>query len=122
MRVPPHLFVEPVTVESYAGQGAYGDSFADPVTVLGHVTAGRNARGGLRVSSSASGDEVVPAMRVLLPNPARLADGSGTVDPSELLTTESRVTSGAVTGTVEQVEEHRQPGTGAVVYVSGVLG
>jgi hypothetical protein len=120
--IPARWFVEPVAVETYAGSGAYGDEFAAAVTVLGHVTAGRNAAGGLRVKGSASGDEVVSQMRVLLPNPARLADGSGTVDPTTLLTPESRVTSGAVVATVEQVEEHRQPGTGAVVYVSGVLG
>lgn len=122
MIVPPHWFTEPVAVESYTGQGAYGDTFAAAVTVLGHVSSGRGTSGGRRVQSSASGDEVVSAMRVLLPNPARLADGTGTVDPVALLTAESRVTSGAVTATVEQVEEHRQPGTGAVVYVSGVLG
>lgn len=122
MIVPPHWFTEPVTVESYTGQGAYGDTFGAAVTVLGHISSGRGTVGGRRVQSSASGDEVVSAMRVLLPNPARLADGTGTVDPVALLTAESRVTSGAVVATVEQVEEHRQPGTGAVVYVSGVLG
>lgn len=122
MIVPPHWFAEEVTVESYAGQGAYGDSYAEPVTVLGHISSGRNSAGGVRVRSSASGDEVVPDMRLLLPNPTRLADGSGTVDPSELLTAESRVTSGAVSSTVLQVEEHRQPGTGVVVYVSAGLG
>lgn len=122
MRVPAKWFKEPVTVESYAGQGAYGDSFAAPVTVLGHISSGRSAAGGVQVRSSASGDEVVADQRLLLPNPARLADGSGTVDPSALLTAESRVTSGAISSTVIQVEEHRQPGTGAVVYVSGVLG
>lgn len=121
MIIPAHWFAEEVTVESYASQGAYGDSFAEPVTVLGHISSGRNVAGGVKVRSSSSGDEVVPDMRLMLPNPTRLADGSGTVDPSTLLTAESRVTSGAVSSTVIQVEEHRQPGTGAVVYVSGAL-
>lgn len=121
MRVPTKWFAEPVTIETYTGQGAYGDVFAAGVTVLGHVSSGRNAAGGLSVRSSSSGDEVVAAMRLMLPNPTRLADGSGTVDPTTLLTAESRVTSGAVVATVEQVEEHRQPGTGAVVYVSAAL-
>ena len=120
--IPPHLFVEPVTVESHAGQGAYGDNFAEPVTVLGHITTGAGSSGGgLRLGGSQTGDVVVSTMRVLLPNPTRKADGSGTVDPSALLTTESRVTSGAVSTTVAEVVEHRQPGTGVVVYVSGVL-
>lgn len=121
MIIPARWFAEAVTIETHAGQGAYGDTYAAAVTVLGHVTAGRSASGGVRVQSSGSGDEVVSAMRLLLPNPTRLADGSGTVDPTTLLTAESRVTSGAVVATVAQVEEHRQPGTGAVVYVSGVL-
>lgn len=116
MRVPTRWFVEPVTIETYTGQGAYGDAYAAAVTVLGHVSGGR------RVNRSGSSDEVVTERRVMLPNPARLADGSGTVDPSTVLTPESRVTSAAITGTATQVDEHRQPGTGAVVYVSAGLG
>ena len=115
MRIPARWFVEPVTVETYTGQGAYGDAYAAAVTVLGHVSGGR------RVQSSGAGDVVVTERRVLLPNPARLADGSGTVDPSAVLTPESRVTSGSVTGVIGRVDEHRQPGTGAVVYVSGEI-
>lgn len=116
MRIPARLFVEPVTVETYSGQGAYTDAYAPAVTVLGHVSGGR------RVSRLTDGEEVVAEQQVLLPNPARLADGSGTVDPSTVLTAESRITAGTVTGVVARVAEHRQPGTGVVVYVSGVLG
>lgn len=115
MILPARWFVEPVTIESYTGQSAYGDQFAAAVTVLGHIT------GGQRVQSSSTADVVVSAQRVMLPNPARLADGSGTVDPTELLTPESRVTSGSVVGKAGSVVQHRQPGTGAVVYVSGEI-
>lgn len=121
MRVPARWFAEPVTVETHQGQGAYGDTYAAGVTVLGHVTSGPQAPGGVRVELSTTGEEVVSQRRLLLPNPARLADGSGAVDPSVLLAPESRVTSGQLVATVGQVEEHRQPGTGAVVYVSGLL-
>jgi hypothetical protein len=110
--VSPQWFVEQITVEPYAGNGAYGDTYSEPVTVLGHVSGGRRA----------NASEVVSVRQVLLPNPCHRADGSGTVDPSTLLTPESRVTSGAVKATVTKVAEHRQPGTGVVVYVSGDLG
>lgn len=115
MRVPTRWFVEPVDVETYNGQGAYGDSYAPAVTVLGHISGGRRVQG-------SSTQEIVSERRLLLPNPARLADGSGTVDPTTLLVPESRVASGSVTAVIQRVDEHRQPGTGAVVYVSGVLG
>lgn len=115
MIVPPQWFAEPVTIETYSGQGAYGDVYAGPITVLGHISGGR------RVNSSSSGDEVVTSQRLLLPNPTRLADGSGAVDPTATLTPESRVTSGTISATVGQVDEHRQPGTGAVIYVSAEL-
>lgn len=115
MRIPARLFVEPVTIETYAGQGAYGDSYSAPITVLGHISGGR------RVNSSSTGDEVVTSQRLMLPNPTRLADGSGTVDPVAVLTPESRVIAATITSTVGQVEPHIQPGTGAVVYVSGEL-
>lgn len=119
--IPAGLFVEPVTVETYAGQGAYGDSYAAAVTVLGHVYSGRNSAGGVQVRSSSSGDVTVAALRVALPNPARLADGSGTVDPTAVLLPESRVTSGTVVGTVRQVEPYKVPGMNVVVYVSAEL-
>lgn len=115
MRVPQRWFVEPVTIETYLGQGAYGDSYSSAVVVLGHVSGGR------RVNSSSAGDEVVTSQRVMLPNPARLADGSGTVDPVAVLTAESRVTAATITGKVGAVEAHIQPGSGAVVYVSGEI-
>ncbi|MGY1773506.1 hypothetical protein [Blastococcus sp. SYSU D00813] len=115
MRIPARWFAEPITVETHQGQGAYGDTFSDPVTVLGHVSGGR------RLQRSAAAEEVVSQRQVLLPNPARLADGSGTVDPVEVLTPESRVTAATVVATVGQVTPHVQPGTGAVVYVSGEL-
>ena len=115
MRIPQRLFREPITVESYLGNGAYGDQFGDPVTVLGHVT------GGATVQSSSEGDDVVSSQRVLLPNPARLAGSSGSINPVELLRPESRVSAGSISSTVSQVNEHRHPGTGALIYVSGVL-
>ena len=121
MRLPAGWFREPVTIATYTGQGAYGDSFADDVTVLGHVASGRGTVGGVRVRSSASGDEVVADQLLILPNPARLADGSGTVDPAEVLLAESRVTVRGVTSTAVHVEPHIQPGTNEVVYVSGAL-
>ena len=113
MRVPQSWFVEPIEIKTYLGQGAYGDAHADPVTVLGHVSGGR------RVNSSPTGDEVVTNQRVMLPNPARLADGTGTVDPAAVLTAESLIVAATISGTVASVEPHIQPGTGAVVYVSG---
>ena len=115
MRVPARWFSEPVTIETYAGQGAYEDQYAAPVVVLGHIAGGR------RVQSSSAGDEVVSSQRILLPNPTRLADGSGTVDPVAVLTAESRVVTAAVSATVAAVEPHIQPGSGRVVYVSGEL-
>lgn len=108
-------FVEPITIETYAGQGAYGDNYEAPVVVLGHISGGR------RVNSSGAGDEVVTNLRVMLPNPAPLANGSGSVDPVAVLTPESRIVSAAASGTVSHVEPHIQPGTGAVVYVSGEI-
>lgn len=115
MRIPARWFVEPVTVEAHQGQGAYGDEFAAPVTVLGHVSGGRVLR------RSGAAEEVVSERRVLLPNPARLADGSGVVDPVSVLVPESRVTAGSVAATVGEVVPHVQPGAGTVVYVSAVL-
>ena len=115
MRVPQRWFVERVTIESYQGSGPYGDAFADPVTVLGHVSGGR------RVSRGGGGDEVTSERLLMLPNPCRRADDGTEVDPSQLLLPESRVTSGAISAVVTEVAEHRQPGTGVVVYVSGAL-
>ncbi|HYF71184.1 MAG TPA: hypothetical protein VD864_00105, partial [Nocardioides sp.] len=113
--VPAHWFVEVVTVQPHAGEGAYGAVYGDPVTVLGHLSGGR------RVSRGAQNEEVTSEVRVMLPNPVRLADGSGNVDAAGLLTAQSLVTSGAYTATVDQVTEHRQPGTGRLVYVSAAL-
>lgn len=115
MRIPPRWFVEPITVEAHAGQGAYGDTYAAGVTVLGHVSGGR------RLQRASSAEEIISQRQVLLPNPTRLADGSGTVDPTVVLTPESRVTAGTVVATVGEVTPHVQPGTGRVVYVSGEL-
>jgi hypothetical protein len=115
VRIPARWFVEPVTIEPYAGQGAYGDVYAAPVTVLGHISGGRRVQGTVA-------QEVVSERRLMLPNPTHLADGSGTVDPVAVLTPESRITAGAVVATVGEVTPHIQPGTGAVVYVSGSLG
>lgn len=116
MRIPARLFVEEVTIETQTGQGAYGDAFAAPVTVLGHITGGR------RVVNGGPGDDVVTEKQLLLPNPTHRADGSGTVDPTDVLTPESRVTSGSVTGVITRVDEHRKPGADRVVYVSGSIG
>lgn len=121
MIIPGGWFVEPVTIESYRGQGAYGDVYADPVTVLGHVSGGSTTSGG-RIQAGAQGEELVAESRVMLPNPARLADGSGAVDPADVLRTQSRITAGAITATAVAVSEHRQPGSGRLVYVSGSLG
>lgn len=115
MRIPHRLFVEPVTVRTYGGQNAYGDTYGEPVAVLGHVA------GGSRVQTGAGGDELLSGQTVMLNNPCRLADGSGTVDPTELITTESLVESGTVSGRAVLVTEHREPGTGRVVYVSARL-
>ena len=115
MIIPPHWFSEPITIETYAGQGAYEDQYAAPIVVLGHISGGR------RVRASSTGDEVVSSQRIMLPNPTRLADGSGTVDPVAVLTAESRVATAAVSTTVAAVEPHVQPGSGRVVYVSGEL-
>lgn len=114
MKVPARWFAEPVTIETYAGQGAYNDQYAAAVTVLGHVSGGRRVQG-------SSTQEVVSERRLMLPNPTYLADGSGTVDPVALLTPESRVVAGSVSAIVGDVTPHAQPGTGAVVYVSGGL-
>lgn len=115
VNIPDRWFVEPIQVETHQGQGAYGDTFAGAVTVLGHISGGR------RLQRAGAADDVVSQRQVLLPNPARLADGSGTVDPASVLTPESRVTAGTVVATVGDVVPHVQPGTGAVVYVSGDL-
>jgi len=115
MRLPAGLFVEPVTVETFRGSGAYGDEYAPAVTVYAHVSGGR------RLSRSVQGDQVSSELRLMLPNPARRVDGGEPVDPATLLTPESRVTSGAISSVATSVVEHRQPGTGALVYVSGVL-
>lgn len=115
MNLPPRLFAIPVTIESYSGQGAYGDAYGEPVTVLGHIT------GGQRVQSGSTSDEVVSSRRLLLPNPARLADGSGTVDPVPLLTPESRVKVGASEATASNVVPHIKPGTSVAAYVSATL-
>jgi hypothetical protein len=112
--IPGSLFVEPVTVETYRGSGAYGDVYEDPVTVYGHVSGGR------RLSRSVQGDQVSSEQRLMLPNPARQV-GGGTLDPAALLTPESRVTAGAISSTATSVVEHRKPGTGQLVYVSGLL-
>jgi hypothetical protein len=112
--LPGNLFVEPITVETFRGSGAYGDVYEDPVTVYGHVSGGR------RLSRSVQGDQVSAELRLMLPNPARQV-GGGVLDPAALLTPESRVTSGAISSVATSVVEHRQPGTGRLVYVSGVL-
>jgi hypothetical protein len=114
VNIPARWFVEPITIETYQGQGAYGDSYAEAITVLGHVSGGRRVQG-------SNAQELVSERRVMLPNPTRLADGSGTVDPVAVLQPESRVTASFVTAVIGQVEPHVQPGTGAVVYVSGTL-
>jgi hypothetical protein len=115
VNIPGHWFVEAITIRPHAGEGAYGDVYDPPVTVLGHLSGGR------RVSRSVQNEEVTTEVRVMLPNPAALADGTGNVDPSALLRTQSQVTSGEYTATVQHVAEHRQPGTGQLVYVSGTL-
>lgn len=112
MNIPARLFAIPVVVETYAGQGAYGDAYAAPVTVLGHVT------GGQRVQSASTGDEVVSSRRVLVPNPARLADGTGTVDAVALLAPESRITVQGVETTVSRVDTPTKPGSTVPVYVA----
>lgn len=114
MNIPASLFVEPVTVETYRGSGAYGDVYAAPVTVYAHVSGGR------RLSRSVQGDQVSSEQRLMLPNPCR-REGGGVVDPSALLAAESRVTAGAISSVVTSVVEHRKPGTGTLVYVSGLL-
>jgi hypothetical protein len=113
--IPGHWFTEHVTVETHTGEGPYGDVFDKPVTVLGHVSGGR------RVSRSAQNEEVTTDVQVLVPNPARLADGSGVVDPAELLRPQSRIRSGATESTVARIAEYRQPSTGALVYVAAAL-
>lgn len=115
MRIPARLFAIPVTVEPYIGQGAYGDEYGPPVTVLGHIT------GGQRVQSGSNSDEVVSERRLLLPNPARLADGTGSVEPVALLAPESRVAIGGSIVTVGEVMPHIKPGTATPVYVSAEL-
>lgn len=115
VRIPLRWFVEPITIETHQGQGAYGDTFAAPVVVLGHVSGGR------RLQGANGAEEVVSWRQVLLPSPARLADGTGTVDPIAVLTPESRVRAGTANSTVSEVVPHVQPGTGVVVYVSGEL-
>ncbi len=114
MNIPATLFVEPVTVETYRGSGAYGDVYEDPVTVYGHVSGGR------RLSRSVQGDQVSSEQRLMLPNPLRQV-GGGVLDPAEILTPESRVMAGAIESVATSVVEHRQPGTGHLVYVSGIL-
>lgn len=116
MRIPARLFAIPVAVETYTGQGAYGDAYSAPVTVLGHVT------GGQAVRSTTVSDEVVSSRRLLLPNPARLADGSGVVDAVELLAPESRITVRGEQTTVGRVDTPTKPGTAVPVYVSVELG
>lgn len=115
MRIPARLFAVPVTVERYLGQGAYGDAYGDAVTVLGHVT------GGQRVQSSGMADEVVTSQRLLLPNPARRADGPGSVDPVALLAPESKVTIAGKSVTVGEVIPHIKPGSAIAIYVSADL-
>lgn len=116
MKIPARLFAIPVEVETYTGQGAYGDAYSAPVTVLGHIT------GGQVVQSSSTSDEVVSSRRLLLPNPARRADGEGTVDAVELLAPESRIKVQGTETTVGRVDTHIKPGTTVPVYVSVDLG
>lgn len=115
MIIPGGWFVERVTVETFLGSGAYGDRYADPVEVFGHISGGR------RVTRSTQGEEVTSDQRVMLPNPVSRVGGGEVLDPSQLLRPESRVTSGAMSSTVVQVAEHRQPGSGTLVYVSAAL-
>lgn len=116
MIIPDRWFVEPIQVQTYQGGGAYGETYADAVTVLGHIA------GGQTVHWATQGNDVVPSQRILLPNPCRLADGTGTVNPADLLTPQSRVISDTITSDVGAVEHHIQPGSGALIYVSGQLG
>lgn len=115
MIVPAWWFTEQVTVETYQGPGTYGDTYAAPVVVLGNIA------GGETVQWASTGSEVVASQVVMLPNPCRLADGSGTVDPSAVLTPQSRVTSGVVVSQVGSVDLHREPASGALLCVFGHL-
>lgn len=115
MILPAWWFSLPVAVETFGGSGAYGDTFAASVTVLGHVT------GGETVHWTSQGEDLVASEVVILPNPCRLADGSGTVDPSTLLVPQSRVTVDDVVSVVGSVQIHRQPGSGTVLAVIGQL-
>lgn len=115
MIIPAWWFAEQVTIETFQGSGAYGDAFGDPVTVLGNIA------GGETVQFAPSGSEVVASQVLMLPNPCRLADGSGTVDPSAVLTPQSRVTSGVVVSQVGSVDLHREPASGALLCVFGHL-
>jgi hypothetical protein len=116
VRIPQRWFVERITVETYAGGGPWGDTYRGPVTVLGHISGGR------RLQAGGDGEEITAEQKIMLPNPCRLADEDAEVDPAELLTPQSRVTSGSLSATATAVVEHRHPGSGRIVYVSGSLG
>lgn len=116
MIVPPEWwFSLPVELETYQGAGAYGETYAAAVTVLGHVT------GGQTVHWASQGNDVVASEVVILPNPCRLADGSGTVNPADVLTPQTRVTFDGLVSLVSAVEVHRSPGSGTVLAAIGQL-
>jgi len=113
--IPSWWFAEQVTIETFQGSGAYGDTYAAPVVVLGNIA------GGETVKWSSNGAEVAASQVLMLPNPCRLADGSGTVDPSTVLTPQSRVTSDALVSEVASVDLHRDPGSAELLAVFGHL-
>lgn len=81
MMFPARHLTEPVTVQSYGGEGAYGPSYAAPASTLCQLDATR------RLVRSSSGDEVVSETTLRLS-----PDLNGLLDLEALFAPESLVT------------------------------
>ena len=101
MKIRRSLLKDTVTVESYLGEGAYGPSYGDPVTVQCDMDPTR------RLVRGANGEEVV-------------SSGTFTLHPNDadLFVPQSRLTIGSRTTTLISLDE--QMFRGRVVFWKAV--
>lgn len=105
MTIPSSYLDAPVEVRTYQGEGAYGPTYGQPVTVAANLDARR------RLVRTASGDEVVAEMTLRLdPDPA--------LDVEQLLQPESRVSVRGRDARVITVHPHLDRGLLAYLEVT----
>lgn len=104
MKIRRSLLKELVTVETFAGAGGYGDTFAAPVTVKAAV---ENSQ---KVLRNPAGEEIVSEARLHVhPHPRNEASGA-LLDAATLFTPESLVTLSGRKATVISVQANNLRG------------